>query len=78
MNAKNSFFLPQVVAQDGGGMSQCFIGLAGLIGSKLNLPILTRTIVPFCDMSTAGIRGHLGQSIKKAKWPPATTPLLPA
>lgn len=70
--------LPEVVAQEGDGMSKCFIELAGLVGSVLHLPILARTKVPFCDMRTAGSRGHLGQSRKKAKWPPVTTPLLPA
>jgi len=59
-------------------MSQCFIELAGLVGSVLHLPILACAIVPFCDMHTAGSRGHLGQSRKKAKWPPVPTLLLPA
>lgn len=73
-----TLILPEVVAQEGGGMSQCFIGLAGLAGSVLHLAIIARTKVPFCDMRTAGSRGHLGRSRKKAKWPPVTTPLLPA
>lgn len=73
-----TLILPEVVAQEGGGMSQCFIGLAGLVGSVLHLPILARTKVPFCDMRTAGSRGHLGHRRKNAKWPPVTTPLLPA
>lgn len=73
-----TLILPEVVAQEGGGMSQCFIRLAGLVGSVLHLSILARTKVPLCDMRTAGSRGHLGQTRKKAKWPPVTSPLLPA
>lgn len=70
-----TLILPEVVAQEGGGMSQCFIGLAGLVGSVLHLAIIAGTKVPFCDMRTAGSRGHLGRSRKKAKWPPVTTPV---
>lgn len=73
-----TLILPEVVAQEGEGMSQCVIELAGLAGSVLHLPSLARTKVPFCNMRTAGSRGHLGQSRKKAKWPPVPTPLLPA
>lgn len=57
-------------------MSQCFIKLAGLAGSVLHLSIRTRTKVPFGSVCTAGSRGHLGQSRKKAKWPPVTLPPL--
>lgn len=70
--------MPEVMAQEGGGMSQCFIKLAGLAGSVLHLSILSRTKVSFCDMRTAGSGGHLGQTRKKAKWPPVTAPPLPA
>lgn len=73
-----TLILPEVVAQEGWRMSQCFIELVGLAGSVLHLPILARTIIPFCDKHTAGSRRHLGQSRKKAKWPPVSTPLLPA
>lgn len=73
-----TLILPEVTAKDGWSMSQCFVGWAGLAGSALHLPILARTTVPFCDMHTAGSGGHLGQSRKKAKWPPVRTPLLPA
>lgn len=73
-----TLILPEVVAQEGWRMSQCLIELVGLVGSVLHLPILARTIIPFCDKHTAGSRRHLGQSRKKAKWPPVSTPLLPA
>lgn len=54
--------MPEVMAQEGGGMSQCFIKLAGLAGSVLHLSILSYTKVSFCDMRTAGSGGHLGQT----------------
>lgn len=73
-----TLIFPEVVAQERGGMSQCFIGFAVLVGTVLHLPTLACTKVTFCDIRTAGSRGHLGKSGKKAKWPPVTTPLLPA
>lgn len=61
-----SLILPEVVAQEGGDMSQCFIELAGLAGSVLHLFIHIRTKVPFCNMCTAASGGHLGRTRTKA------------